>query len=70
MADCKPISMPLDVNVKLSAHVGDALENVTMYRKSAGSLIYLTITQPDLSYIIGLHSQFMQAPKKPHLDGV
>ena len=50
MDDCKPISMPLDVNVKLSAHAGDALENVTMYRKIVGSLIYLTITRPDLSY--------------------
>ena len=70
MADCKSISMPLDVNVKLSAHAGDALENVTMYRKIVGSLIYLTITRLDLSYIVVLQSQFMQAPKKPHLDGV
>ena len=70
MADCKPISMPLDVNVKLSAHAGDALENITMYRKIVGSLIYLTITRPDLSYTVGLESQFMQAPKKPHLDAV
>ena len=70
MADCKPISMPLDVNVKLSAHAGDALKNVTMYRKIVGSLIYLMITRPDLSYTVGLESQFMQAPKKPHLDAV
>lgn len=70
MADCKTISMPFDVNVKLSAHAGDALENVTMYRKIVGSLIYLTITRSDLSYIVGLESQFMQAPKRPHLDAV
>ena len=70
MADCKPISMPLDVNVKLSTHAGDALENVTMYRKIVGSLIYLMITRLDLSYTVGLESQFMQAPKKPHLDAV
>ena len=50
MGDCKPISMPLHVNVKLSTHAGDALENVTMYRKIVGSLIYLTITRLDLSY--------------------
>ena len=30
MADCKPIAMPLDVNAKLSAQVGDVLEDVTM----------------------------------------
>ena len=70
MADCKPIAMPLDVNAKLSAQVGDVLEDVTMYRKIVGSLIYLTIMRPDLSYTVGLESQFMQLPRKPHLDAV
>ncbi|MCO5559833.1 hypothetical protein L7F22_013437 [Adiantum nelumboides] len=32
MADCKPISMPLDQNVKLRANEGQVLEDVTMYR--------------------------------------
>ena len=49
MAGCKPILMPLELNAKLSAQVGDVVEDVTMYRKIAGSLIYLTITRPDLS---------------------
>ena len=39
-----------------------------MYRSMVGSLIYLTITRPDLSYAVGLVSQFMQHPTKPHLD--
>ena len=39
-----------------------------MYRRIVGSLIYMTITRPDLSYAVGLVSQFMQAPRKPHLD--
>jgi hypothetical protein len=33
-----------------------------------GSLIYLTITRPDLSYSVGLVGQFMQQSTKPHLD--
>ena len=44
MADCKPISMPLDQNLKLRADEGQ----VTMYRKIVGSLIYLTISCPNL----------------------
>ena len=56
MSNCKPILMPFDVNAKLSAEVGDIVEDVTMYRKIVGSLIYLTITKPDLSYIVGLES--------------
>ena len=70
MADCKPISMPLDQNLKLRADAGQVLEDVTMYRKIVGSLIYLTISRPDLSYTVGLESQFMQLPRKPHLDAV
>ncbi|MCO5601789.1 hypothetical protein L7F22_055914 [Adiantum nelumboides] len=70
MANCKPISMPLAVNTKLSAQDGDALEDLTIYRRIVGNLIHLTITWPDLSYTKGLQSQLMQLPRKPHLDVV
>ena len=50
--------------------MGDVVEDVTMYRKIVGSLIYLTITRSNLSYTVGLKSQFMQLPRKPHLDAV
>ena len=41
-----------------------------MYKKIVGNLIYLTNTRPDLSYTVGSESQFMQLPRKPHLDVV
>ena len=41
-----------------------------MYRKMVGSLIYITISRPDLSYAAGLVSEYMQVPRKPHLDCV
>ena len=58
-ANCKPISMPLDHNLKLRANEGQVIKNVTMYWQIVGSLIYLTISCSDLNYIIGLESQFM-----------
>lgn len=70
MADCKPIALPLDQNLKLRADEVQVLDDVTMYQKIVGSLIYLTISRPDLSYRVGLESQFMQLPRKPHLDAV
>jgi len=70
MTSYKPISIPLDQNVKLSANEGDLVEDTTMYKRIVGSLIYMTITRPDLSYVIGVVSQFMQTPRKPHLDVV
>jgi hypothetical protein len=68
MVGCKPIL--LNQNGKLSADVGEVLEDATKYRKIVGSLFYMTITRPNLNYTVGLESQFMQVPRKPHLDGV
>jgi hypothetical protein len=70
MVGCKPISVPLNQNGKLSADAGEVLEDATMYTKIVGSLIYMTITRPDLNYTFGLENQFMQVPRKPHLDGL
>jgi len=56
--------------VKLSADEGDLVEDTTIYRRIVGSLIYMTITRPNLSYAIVVVSQFMQTPRKPHLDVV
>jgi hypothetical protein len=68
MTGCKPISIPLEQNVKLNADKGNLVEDTTMYRCIIGSLIYMTIKKPDLSYAVGVVSQFMQTPQKLHLD--
>jgi hypothetical protein len=56
MTGCKPISIPLEQNVKLSADEGDLVEDTTMYKCIVGNLIYMTITRPDLSYVVGVVS--------------
>ena len=33
-----------------------------------GSLIYLTLTRPDISFAVGVMSRYMQSPKKAHLE--
>ncbi|KAL3739333.1 hypothetical protein ACJRO7_020705 [Eucalyptus globulus] len=68
MLDCKPIFTPLDGNTKLCAEEGRELEDSTMYRQLVGGLIYLTITQSNISFAVGVVSQFMEKPRKPHLD--
>ena len=70
MLDCKPISTPMDPNVRLQKDKGKDLEDVTMYRQLVGSLTYLTLTRPDISYVVGVVSRYMSNPKKPHLDAV
>jgi len=70
MTGCKPISIPLKQDVKLSVNEGDLVEDTTMYRCIVGGLIYMNITRPDLNYAVRVVSQFMQTPRKPHLDAV
>ncbi|KAE8673443.1 Detected protein of unknown function [Hibiscus syriacus] len=70
MLECKSTSTPMELNVKMCAHEGKDLEDATMYRQLVGSLIYLTLTRPDISYAVGVMSRYMQNPKKPHLDAV
>jgi len=70
MTSSKPISIPLEQNVKLSAYEGDLVEDTTMYICIVGNLIYMTIIKPDLNHVVGVVSQCMQIPQKPHLDVV
>uniref|UniRef100_A0A2N9IT58 Integrase catalytic domain-containing protein n=1 Tax=Fagus sylvatica TaxID=28930 RepID=A0A2N9IT58_FAGSY len=70
MLDCKPISTPVEVNAKFCAQEGKELEDSTMYRQLVGSLIYLTLKRPDISYAVGMASRYMQNPRKPHLEAV
>ncbi|MCO5557916.1 hypothetical protein L7F22_011489 [Adiantum nelumboides] len=68
MTNYNPTSTPLDQNLKLRIDEEEVLDDATMYRRIVGSLIYMTISWPDFSYEVGLVSQFMQLPRKPHLD--
>ncbi|KAE8720906.1 tir-nbs resistance protein [Hibiscus syriacus] len=70
MLECKSTSTSMEPNVKMCAHEGKDLEDATMYRQLVGSLIYLTLTRPDISYAVGVMSRYMQNPKKPHLEAV
>jgi len=60
----------LEENVKLSVDEGDLVEDTIIYRCIVGSLIYMTIIRPNLNYVVGVVSQFVQTPQKPHLDVV
>ncbi|XP_057460117.1 secreted RxLR effector protein 161-like [Actinidia eriantha] len=58
----------MEANAKLYSEVGKDLKDATMYRQIIGSLIYLTLIRPDIAYVVGVVSRFMQTPKKSHLE--
>lgn len=60
----------METNIKLRAIKGDVLKDSVMYKKIAGSTIYLTLTQLVISQEVGVVSRFMQEPRKPHLKAL
>jgi hypothetical protein len=70
LTDNKTCTSPLEPNIRLLATGGESLSNVTLYRQLVGSLIYLTITHPDISYAVHLVSQFMSAPCSTHYAAI
>jgi hypothetical protein len=63
LTDCKIVDSPLETNVKLYAIDGELLSDATLYRQLVGSLIYLSVTRPNLAYTVHLVSQFMTTPR-------
>ena len=61
---------PLEVNLKLPKDDGDLLSDLTSYRRLVGSLVYLTITWPDIAYPVNVVSQFMTEPCHHHLVAI
>ena len=67
MANCKPISTPVECGVKLSRLDGGEKVDPTYFKSLVGSLRYLTCTRPDILFGVGLVSRFMEEPTTTHL---
>ncbi|KAM1744384.1 hypothetical protein ACFX11_011278 [Malus domestica] len=67
MDDCKPISTPVECGVKLTKHDEGESVDPTFFKSLVGSLRYLTCTRPDILYVVGLVSRYMENPTTTHL---
>ena len=68
MTECKSRATPLNRKLKLDADSGTEECELACDQQLVVSLIYLTITWPDLSNPVDLPSQCMQTPRNTHLD--
>lgn len=58
----------MEQSTKLINTSGDSIQDPSLYRRLIGKLLYLTLIMPDISYSIHKLSQFLTAPKMPHLQ--
>ena len=71
MQDCKPISTPVNPDVKLVSGQSSDVCNQQMYQAVVGSLLYLsTKTRPDIAYAVGCAARFCAKPTKEHWTAV
>uniref|UniRef100_A0A2N9HQ21 Integrase catalytic domain-containing protein n=1 Tax=Fagus sylvatica TaxID=28930 RepID=A0A2N9HQ21_FAGSY len=70
ITDSKIADTPIEYNNRLNTHDGEPLPDATLYRQLVGSLVYLTVTRPDISYAVHIVSQFMAAPRSLHYAAV
>ena len=54
MDDCKPTPSPFQSRVNIFATCTSSEVDATLYCQLVGSLLYLTHTRPDLSFVVGL----------------
>ena len=66
MVECNPLPTLMEHNLKLTSIEGKKFEDAIRYRQLVGILNYLTTTRPNISFVVGILSRFMQNPCKGH----
>jgi hypothetical protein len=67
MLDAKPVLTPIPSSASaISLLSGSPLQKPTVYREVVGSLQYLSLTRPDVSFAVNKLSQFMHCPTDDH----
>lgn len=66
MADAKAVSTPIATTEVLKLSDGSPPADPKLYRQALGSLQYLSLTRPDVSFAINKLSQFMHCPSTLH----
>nr|XP_016449977.1 PREDICTED: uncharacterized mitochondrial protein AtMg00810-like [Nicotiana tabacum] len=80
LASAKPTATPLEFNHKLTSiefdkqipdvrsTVDKELEDKGGYQRLVGRLLYLTMTRPDIAFVVQVLSQYMHVPKVSHME--
>ncbi|XP_028091371.1 uncharacterized protein LOC114291706 [Camellia sinensis] len=61
LTDCKTTTTPVDPQTRLTPLEGHLLSNATLYCQLIGNLVYLSITCPDIAYVVHILHAFSDA---------
>ena len=70
LIDSKTIDTSVELNMQLTPFGGKPLSNPSLYRCLVGSLVYLIVTRPDISYTVHQVSQYLSVSRLTHYDAV
>lgn len=59
MDQCKPITTPMSTNYPFPTHVGEPFYHPSFYKSVVGALQYITITKPNLSFVVNKVFRYM-----------
>jgi hypothetical protein len=62
MQFAKPISSPMSASTTLSKFDGTSMSDSTIYRSTVGALQHLSISQPNIAFVVNKVSQFSHDP--------
>ena len=60
MLRCKAVDALIEANVKLLSNQREILDNPDRYRQLLGTLNYLTVTRPDIVFVVSVIINFSQ----------
>jgi hypothetical protein len=66
MAELKPVSTPMSMVTLLDLDENGELTDQREYMSMIGSLLYLTVTRPDIQFIVCLCARFQASPRSLH----
>ena len=66
LTDSKTVDTPVELNAHLTPTGRKPLSNPSLYRRLVGSLVYLTVTCPNISYAVHQVSQYLSAPRSTY----
>ncbi|XP_024046566.1 uncharacterized mitochondrial protein AtMg00810-like [Citrus sinensis] len=66
MVNCKGCPTPMSSTEKLVKDKGAVFENPSLYRSMVGSLQYVTLTRPEIAFIVNKLNQYLSNPSVFH----